>query len=48
MSFSQLKIMKNNYRSCLYEETLQVNLRIANITSDIDLLCKNMQFHPSH
>ncbi|KAL4089671.1 hypothetical protein QTP88_024670 [Uroleucon formosanum] len=49
-AFSQLQIIKNQHRSCLSQHSLEANLRIAvsNITPDINMLCKNIQAHPSH
>ncbi|KAE9530082.1 hypothetical protein AGLY_011544 [Aphis glycines] len=49
-AFSQLQIIKNKHRSCISQQSLEANLRISvsNITPDINMLCKNMQAHPSH
>ena len=49
-AFSSLLFIKNKYRSCLSTESVENNLRIviSDISPDIDLLCNNIQAHPSH
>lgn len=49
-AFSTLLIIKNKHRSCLSTNALEQNLRISisDISPDIDLLCKDIQSHPSH